>query len=428
MAAEPAQQLTTGVTAELYRAAIGPRGQDYYLRHFAKFDADGKTSASWHWPAYWTTLNWLVYRKMWGWALAYLSALLGLALLIFGIGKLLLDYSDATGLVMFLLFLTAAFVLPGLYANAWYYNYCSEKISAALRNTAEVKDACAVLSAQASSKRRWVTLASANVAVLALVGGLLTFMMNPFAEVDKLAQSRVVKPLGRELEGSVQPVVAAASAVKAEPPPAAAPVVPPAAMPEPVADVPKLTSAAQIEALLAKSAEPLAAQEADKVAEPAMDKPAPKLAEKKAEKKTPAVAAARPATAVPVQLAAARSDKPAVTPAQAAAGQPKPPEAALPLAVAQAKPTAAEAPATAKKSKAKRQWFVQAGAFSQDSNAQNVRLKIEAAGLQTSAEPSDTPAGRLIRVRVGPFDAKVDAEKAALQIKALDLPAVLFKE
>lgn len=429
MAAEPAQQLTTGVTAELYRAAIGPRGQDYYLRHFAKFDADGKTSASWHWPAYWTTLNWLVYRKMWGWALAYIAALLGLALLIFGIGKLLLDYSDATGLVMFLLFLTAAFVLPGLYANAWYYNYCSEKISAALRNTAEVKDACAVLSAQASSKRRWVTLASANVAVLALVGGLLTFMMNPFSEVEKLAQSKVGKPLGRELEGSVQPVVAAASAVKAEPPPAAAPVAQSPAMPEPVADVPKLTSAAQIEALLAKSAEPLAATEADKVAEPAMDKPVEKLAEKKVEKKTPAVAAVRPATAVPVQLAAARSDKPAVTPAQAAAGKSKPPEAALPVAVAQAKPTAAEAPATTtKKAKAKRQWFVQAGAFSQDSNAQSVRLKIEAAGLQTSAEPSETPAGRLIRVRVGPFEAKADAEKAALQIKALDLPAVLFKE
>lgn len=432
MAAEPAQQLTTGVTAELYRAAIGPRGQDYYLRHFAKFDADGKTSASWHWPAYWTTLNWLVYRKMWGWALAYIAALLGLALLIFGIGKLLLDYSDATGLVMFLLFLTAAFVLPGLYANAWYYNYCSEKISAALRNTAEVKDACAVLSAQTSSKRRWVTLASANVAVLALVGGLLTFMMNPFSEVEKLAQSKVGKPLGRELEGSVQPVVAAASAVKAEPPPAAAPVAQSPAMPEPVADVPKLTSAAQIEALLAKSAEPLAATEADKVAEPAMDKPVEKLAEKKVEKKTPAVAAVRPARPEPiVQVAAASMDKVSGSAPQPAVAKTKAkPDAPQPVAVAQAKPTAAEAPATTKKAKAKakRQWFVQAGAFSQDSNAQSVRLKIEAAGLQTSAEPSETPAGRLIRVRVGPFEAKADAEKAALQIKALDLPAVLFKE
>ena len=64
----------TGITAELYRAAIGPHGQDYYMRQFAKFDAHGKTGVSWHWPAYWATLNWLIYRKMWGWALAYAAA------------------------------------------------------------------------------------------------------------------------------------------------------------------------------------------------------------------------------------------------------------------------------------------------------------------------------------------------------------------
>jgi DedD protein len=73
-------------------------------------------------------------------------------------------------------------------------------------------------------------------------------------------------------------------------------------------------------------------------------------------------------------------------------------------------------------------WFVQAGAFAQESNAQNVRLKLEGAGLQTLAESLDTKSGKLIRVRVGPFTTKAEAENASLQIKALDLPAVLFRE
>jgi DedD protein len=84
--------------------------------------------------------------------------------------------------------------------------------------------------------------------------------------------------------------------------------------------------------------------------------------------------------------------------------------------------------ASAKSSKTKKSWYVQAGAFAQEGNAQNVRLRIEAAGLETSTAPYETQAGRLIRVRVGPFTAKADAEKAALQVQALDLPAVLFKE
>ena len=68
---------SNGVTAELYRAAIGPSAQDYYLKHFLRFDSEGKTSATWHWPAYWATLNWLIYRRMWAWALGYAAALTG---------------------------------------------------------------------------------------------------------------------------------------------------------------------------------------------------------------------------------------------------------------------------------------------------------------------------------------------------------------
>jgi hypothetical protein len=56
---------------EYYKAVLGPKNQDYYLRQFARFDADGKVSATWHWPAFFVTFYWMLYRKMWLFALVY---------------------------------------------------------------------------------------------------------------------------------------------------------------------------------------------------------------------------------------------------------------------------------------------------------------------------------------------------------------------
>lgn len=472
MATEPANPLAAGDTAELYRAAIGPRGQDYYLRQFTRFDAAGKTGASWHWAAYWSTLNWLIYRKMWGQALAYLAAVLGMALLVFGVGKLLFSYSDTTGLLLFLAFLTAAFVVPGLYANAWYYNFCNEKISAALRATQEVKDACELLAAQASSNKRFLGQASANVALMALLAGAVVLLFNPAQDFMQFAQGGPAKPstpVMPEMAAGTQPVLAPTSmappaqpsapalpAVTAEPPKSEASKsevskseAPPAVVPEELAG---LTSDAKIENYLARMAEKAAVpsdeKTAGKTAEKAVDKTDAKGArtpEAKVAQKTEASPAAtakaarasepvRPAAAKAVQLAAASTDKqvaPKAAPAKAAKADAPKTDAAAPAqkAGADAAPASTDKPkASTKASKAKKSWYVQAGAFAQEGNAQNVRLRIEAAGLETSTAPYETQAGRLIRVRVGPFQAKADAEKAALQVKALDLPAVLFKE
>ncbi|MBI3532531.1 MAG: SPOR domain-containing protein [Burkholderiales bacterium] len=468
MATDPANPLAAGDTAELYRAAIGPRGQDYYLRQFTRFDAAGKTGASWHWPAYWNTLNWLAYRKMWGQALAYLAAVLGMALLVFGVGKLVFSYSDTTGLLLFLAFLTVAFVVPGLYANAWYYNFCNEKISAALRATQEVKDACEVLATQASSNKRLLGLASANVALMALLAGMVAFLFNPAQDFMQFAQGGPAKPsvpVMPEMAAGTQPVVAPPSVAASEPSPAPVPPAVTAEAPKPespkleapVAAVPAevagLTSDTQIEHYLARMAEKAAApsdeQTAAKAAKKAADKtdakverkPEVKVAEKAEPSPTVAVKATRasepvrPAAAKTVQVAAASTDKPAAPKATSAkvakADATKSDTAAsAPKAAADsAAPASVDKPkASAKASKTKKSWYVQAGAFAQEGNAQNVRLRIEAAGLETSTAPYETQAGRLIRVRVGPFTAKADAEKAALQVKALDLPAVLFKE
>lgn len=71
-------------------------------------------------------------------------------------------------------------------------------------------------------------------------------------------------------------------------------------------------------------------------------------------------------------------------------------------------------------------YVVQVGAFSDATRAREVRLKVEHAGLKTYTQVAETKDGRRIRVRVGPFSVKAEADKAAEKIKKLDLPAAIL--
>lgn len=69
---------------------------------------------------------------------------------------------------------------------------------------------------------------------------------------------------------------------------------------------------------------------------------------------------------------------------------------------------------------------VQVGAFADAAKAKEVRLKLEKAGLKTYTQVAETAGGKRIRVRVGPFGSKADADKAVSKIKSLDLPAAIL--
>jgi DedD protein len=71
-------------------------------------------------------------------------------------------------------------------------------------------------------------------------------------------------------------------------------------------------------------------------------------------------------------------------------------------------------------------YILQVGAFADAAHAHEVRLKLEHAGLKTYTQVAETPDGKRIRVRVGPFVAKAEAEKVAVKIKNLNLPAALL--
>ncbi len=97
-----------------------------------------------------------------------------------------------------------------------------------------------------------------------------------------------------------------------------------------------------------------------------------------------------------------------------------------PAAVATAGAAATTPAAAAAAGDAATRYIVQFGAFSDADKAQEARRKVEKAGIKTYSQVAKTPDGERIRVRVGPFTNKDEADKAAAKIKALDLPASIL--
>ena len=142
--------------------------------------------------------------------------------------------------------------------------------------------------------------------------------------------------------------------------------------------------------------------------------------------------------------AAAPTPAPAQAPSPVAAPTPKPapaPAAERPPVAVAATPTPAPAaakPAVTDASRAQAlldgkttpaaaaRVVVQVGAFAEQARAQEVRNKLERAGLKTYTHVAETAEGKRIRVRLGPYDSRADAEKAASKVKALGLPAAIL--
>lgn len=196
-------------------------------------------------------------------------------------------------------------------------------------------------------------------------------------------------------KGTVKPLVV--------PAPAAATSPAPAATPKPAEKVAAAASLAPREEILSSNPAPAQAASAPAAIKNEA-KPQPKP-EPKPEVKPEAKPAAKP------------EPKPAVKPAA------KGDDAARASALLNgATPAVAKPPAA----EAEGRFVVQVGAFAEDAKAREARLKVEKAGLKTYTQVAETKDGKRIRVRVGPFASKAEAEKAASKIKTLDLPAAIL--
>lgn len=209
-------------TTALYRAALGPVNTHHYLSVFARFDEAGRASPGWNWAAALLTLNWLVFRQLWGAALVYVAAVEGLALLVLGLGAGGLGAPSLakSGFLGALLLLSC--LVPGVYGNAWLHADARRRMTRAVRDASTVRDACAELARRASTRRRWVALLLINVLLALLAAG--TYLgLSRWMPGLPVAPSVVLPP-------PVEPALAAPQAM-----PAAAPPAPPA---EPVPPVP----------------------------------------------------------------------------------------------------------------------------------------------------------------------------------------------
>lgn len=185
----------------------------------------------------------------------------------------------------------------------------------------------------------------------------------------------------------------------------------PASVVETPAAVAATAAAAAVQASASLSAkEEIVASKSDK-------KPDVK-AEAKPEAKAEAKVEAKPA----VNPEAKPEVKPAPKPvAKPAAND----EAAKALAILEGKEPPKVAAATSADATAGR-FIVQFGAYAENEKAREARLKVERAGLKTYVHVAETPQGKRIRVRAGPFATRAEAEKAASKIKALSLPAAIL--
>jgi DedD protein len=140
----------------------------------------------------------------------------------------------------------------------------------------------------------------------------------------------------------------------------------------------------------------------------------PAVAEKRVEKP-----AEKPADKPPVKVAEKPADKPAEKPADKAGDKPKPHanDGLRAQALLEGKEVA---PATAAR------YIVQVGAYGESKAAQEMRAKVEKLGLKTYAQAVDTADGRRIRVRLGPFASRDEAERASAKLKGAGLPGAIL--
>lgn len=436
------------VTTTLYRAAIGPVSSAYYLPIFTRFEAADHAGISWNTAASLLTLNWLVFRKLWVAALAYVGIVVAVALLVFGIAHLVFQFSDTLLMVLGLGFGLAAFVLPGLFGNALFHTECRKAMAKALTGHSNVADARDALLRQASTRQRAIVLATINVAVLLLAA----FAYQQFSALSQVA----VMPHGALEAGNVvvgRTTDATTGQVRVLPASdASGAAVAPAAASEGADALAVPTSTASSPSTLASAsasgpASALPASAASKAladSQPQAAASLPAMATPASTASAPAPIASAPAAPKPVKAASASAKKAepkpqasspkTSTPASAPAVQVRAAKEPEPIKATEKPQAAATAGEPAKKASAAassqatdtKSFFINVGLFGVPENAAKAHAKLLEAGLPSVMKELKAKT-RQIRVRVGPYATQAQADAAAEKIKALQLDASIIQ-
>ena len=416
----------------LYRAALGPVNTERYMPVFARLDAVGRTLTSWHWSACFFTLGWMVFRRLWGAALVYVAAAEGVALLVFGVGRPLLQWPQAVEWGVVGAFAVVGSVIPGLYAHAILHADIRKRVTSALAASANIPQACDLLAAQAVSRKRLHGVIGGHALIVA--AALLAYVLFPQGLFDAPAAQPAAaaqQPASRAASWNLpEPTLATASrtavTASASASASASPASAQAPRPEPDAGIAALAASAPLPAAAPSSSASAPA------AAPAPTKPASQAS---------ATSAQSPDTPRSVKSAAANTEnRPAPPPASRASAPAKastPAPAASKTAsatksaeTARAKPTAAvKAPAEDLATVGSAPGFyINVGLFADESNARKAQSRLLNEGLPAFRQTLDGAKGTRVRVRVGPYASRSQAEAAAATVKTLGLEAVVFRK
>jgi len=227
-------------TTALYRAAIGPVGADHYLPVFARFELADRAGSGWNWAACLYTLGWMVFRRMWGPALAYVGAIAAAVLTAALVLGLVFQGPAQVRLGIGLALLLLAFVVPGVWGDAWLYAHIRKRMARALADSNSWTDAVALLDRRAVARTQVWWLATAQVVFLVATLAVVALVL----DIPPLAPARPTLPAPSTVVVPPTAAVSAAVVVPASSPAASSPVtassVPATAASEPVA-----TAAAQ---------------------------------------------------------------------------------------------------------------------------------------------------------------------------------------
>lgn len=412
----------------LYRAALGPVNTERYMPVFARLDAVGRTLTSWHWSACFFTLGWMVFRRLWGAALVYVAAAEGVALLVFGVGRPLLQWPQAVEWGVVGAFAVVGSVIPGLYAHAILHADIRKRVTSALAASANIPQACDLLAAQAVSRKRLHGVIGGHALIVA--AALLAYVLFPQGLFDTPAAQPAAaaqQPASRVASwNQPEPTLATASRTAVTASAAASPVSAQAPLPEPDAGIAALAASARLPAA-ASSSSASAPTAAPAPTEPASQAIATNTQSPDTPRSAKPTAANNEKTKAPPPASKASAPAKAYAPAPAASKTASATKSAEP---ARPKPTAAaKAPvedlATVGSAPG---FYINVGLFADESNARKAQSRLLNEGLPAFRQTLEGAQGTRVRVRVGPYASRSQAEAAATTVKALGLEAVVFRK
>jgi Tfp pilus assembly major pilin PilA len=186
-ASNPISGSKKGDIQEYYESVVGYKNTDYYLSKFIRFDSEGP-GISWNWPAFFISFYWLLYRKMWVWALLYFLLPIPLGI----IEAILSPVSEATVGIVYSAFLAAIFIAFPMYANAIYYKHIKAKIQKAKNYSPDIEKQLRMLAAEGGTSG--VALIIILIIVFIAIIGILAAIAIP-AYQDYTLRAKVAEGL-----------------------------------------------------------------------------------------------------------------------------------------------------------------------------------------------------------------------------------------